>query len=125
MTRDDKDKSSKAIKQKRNLQRVEDMYRIADQAHGGFAEAERSGFKGADRNQDIASGPEAEDTWVRSDHGWVLHVLSDLAAYAKEERLDLVRVCLEDARYCVEQMLKEKASKKGRPASGGPGDDDR
>lgn len=127
MTRNSDDKSSGASKRNRNrnLKQVEDLYRQADKAHGGFAEAPNSDFKRPDGNGNRSPKAEEREIQQVSRHEWVLHVLADLAEYAREERLESVRFCLEDARQCVLQMLKEEVSADGSPDADLPDDDDR
>lgn len=125
MARNEKDNSSNSSKRNRNLQRVEDLYRLADKAHGGFAEAGSSTFTRADGTGDSTPGPQQSDVLQLSSHGWVLHVLADLAEYAMHERLEAVRFCLEDARQCVQQMLGEDLSPDGSSVADAPDDNER
>ncbi|MFK7882488.1 MAG: hypothetical protein AB8B75_22315 [Roseobacter sp.] len=104
MTSDEKADNPKS-KDPKDIERAEQLYRIADENFGGFADAEAASPKAPESNSaqqtvkvnDLETDPVAKDN-SRS-LPWILNVLEDLARFAEDQNcLELKDILLETQR---------------------------
>lgn len=111
---DDEKKTSDQQNGKRGLDRVEEMYSLADQAYGGFAESDQIELQKrrwakkrlthlADTNAGVL-GPVSLD----SPHAWIDHALTDIFLHARRNHLDFVSECIEIVRFRIREVLNSK-----------------
>lgn len=109
---DGNDKPPRRQKKERNMQRVNELYRIADEIYGGLEEPAGPAFIPAKPAKEAAGKRHADskdDTGAaegKSDHAWIVHVLTDLAEYAHDRQLESVEACLTETRLKVIEILE-------------------
>ena len=118
MTSDDHDKPVKRPSRRDDIKRIEELYRQSDSLHGGFKEGEPGEFQKREsaRHRSLESRDDQDNQSKLSKsmikHGTILDALTDIARYAKDERLHLVSDCIEGARSRIQEILSSEESNK-------------
>lgn len=95
------------------MQRVNELYRVADEIYGGLEEPAGPAFIPAKEAAGKRNTDSKDDTGAaegKSDHAWIVHVLTDLAEYAHDRQLASVEACLTETRLKVIDILKAEGS---------------
>lgn len=104
---DENDKKQKQPRPKRDIRRVNDLYRSADRLYGGFDETIAPGLRKAAATANPLQTVEArpDDASDTAKHLWMVHALKDMLDYAQQNNLHLVRLCVADAHLRVAEIL--------------------
>lgn len=97
------------------IERVNELYEVADQIYGCFSEAEGPKIHKSMPPQNHVPGLGGDATETPNPtveevgHVWIVHALADIAEYAKKEKLDLVCASVTETQLRVAEMLGVKA----------------